>query len=321
MQTIGRFYRDSSFNEKIWTRRRVAYLARYVKLDDVYKLRACYFTAMKDPSVIVRTEEEVTHIVEPNVTSRIDVSCSWKPKDLMNKYMTNRENPEEQKSLFAHITNYIARSNWSIGSKPVQPSPYLDVEMSTTQRNILNPTQKDVLLGFISYSVKGKGAVQKIAKRKIDLIEGNINSYSRFLNDPKRLDAIKDHNELCAAVVEVSAELENDKSRKKLKRDRDAVEREQKETEAAKEEVKKKEELRPLLTSYVLKYSNRAKEIGADELHEEIRKDSSLACLKEILVYYYNMKKSESNKTKGKVNLITAFIDKITSQDDVTVED
>ena len=75
MQTIGRFYRDSSFNEKIWTRRRVAYLARYFKLDDVYKLRACYFIAMKDPSVIVHTEEEVTHIVEPNVTSRIDVSC------------------------------------------------------------------------------------------------------------------------------------------------------------------------------------------------------------------------------------------------------
>ena len=102
----------------------------------------------------------------------------------------------------------------------------------------------------------------------------------------------------------------------------DAVEREQKETEAAEEEAKKKQELHPLLTSqYIVKYSHGAKEIGADELHEEIRKDRSLACLKEIVVYYYNMKKSESNKTKGKVNLITAFIDKITSQDDVTVED
>ena len=77
------------------------------------------------------------------------------------------------------------------------------------------------------------------------------------------------------------------------------------------------------MNSYIVKYSHRAKEIADDELREEIRKDStSLACLKkEILVYYCNIKKSESNKIKGKVNLITACIDKITSQDDVTLED
>ena len=70
-----------------------------------------------------------------------------------------------------------------------------------------------------------------------------------------------------------------------------------------------------------MKYSQRAKEIWADELHEEVRKDSSLVFLKEILVYYYDMKKSKSNKIKGKANLINAFIGKITSEDDVTVED
>ena len=75
--------------------------------------------------------------------------------------------------------------------------------MSDAQRNLLNPTPKDVLLGFITHDVRGKGAVQKIAKRKIDLIEGNVNSYSRLLNNPKRLGAIKDHAQLVATVAEV----------------------------------------------------------------------------------------------------------------------
>ena len=66
--------------------------------------------------------------------------------------------------------------------------------MSDNQQNLLNLTQKDVLFGFISYDAKGKGAVQKMAKRRLDLIEGNVSSYSRLLNDPKRLKSLKDFN-------------------------------------------------------------------------------------------------------------------------------
>ena len=105
-------------------------------------------------------------------------------------------------------------------------SNYLDVEMSDVQRNLLNPTPKDVLLGFITYAVKGKGSVQKIAKRKIaDSIDGNLNSYSRLLNNPKRLEAIKDHAQLVATVAEVSAEADDEKARKKLRREKDTAER------------------------------------------------------------------------------------------------
>ena len=89
------------------------------------------------------------------------------------------------------------KKNWRIGHADVKTSNYLDVEMSDVQRNLLNPTPKDV---------KGKGAVQKIAKRKNDFIEGNVNGYSRLLNNPKRLEeASKDHAQLVATVAEVSA--------------------------------------------------------------------------------------------------------------------
>ena len=66
--------------------------------------------------------------------------------------------------------------------------------MSDNQWTLLNQTQKDVLFGFIAYDAKGKGAVQKIGNRKLDVIEGNVNSYSRLLNDPKILEIIRDFN-------------------------------------------------------------------------------------------------------------------------------
>ena len=73
----------------------------------------------------------------------------------------------------------------------MNPGDYLDVDMSEVQQVLLNQTQKDVLIDFINYNVKGKRAVQKIAKRKICCIKGNANSYSKLLNHPKRLEAIK----------------------------------------------------------------------------------------------------------------------------------
>ena len=51
--------------------------------------------------------------------------------------------------------------------------------MKNDQKTLLKPTAKDVLLGFITHDVKGKGVMQKIVKRKFDFIEGNENSYSK----------------------------------------------------------------------------------------------------------------------------------------------
>ena len=86
------------------------------------------------------------------------------------------------------------------------------------QQVLLNPTQKDVLIGFTTYNVKGKGAVQKFAKREICCIEGNANRYLNLLNHPERLEAIKEHNQLSAAVAEVTAEQHLSKEAKKQKK-------------------------------------------------------------------------------------------------------
>ena len=145
--------------------------------------------------------------------------------------------------------------------------------MSDVQRNLLNPTPKDVLLGFITYAVKGKGSFQKIAKRKIDFIEGNVNSYSRQVNNRKKLEAVKDHAQLVATVAEVSAEADDEKARKKLRREKDTAERARKKAALAEKEARKMEEMLPLLNSDVNKYTSRATEIEHNVLIKEIDKD------------------------------------------------
>ena len=124
-----------------------------------------------------------------------------------------------QKAYFHHITNYVSQQHWQVGLGNVKPSAYLDVEMSETQLNLLNPSYKDVVRGFLTYSAKGKGALSKIAKRKIDMIDGNPSSWAKLLNDGKRLKQIKDHNDMIAAVAEVTADVERRREVNKEKKE------------------------------------------------------------------------------------------------------
>ena len=109
--------------------------------------------------------------------------------------------------------------------------------MTDTQLTLLNPTQRDVLKGHMLYDVKGKGAITKIAKRRIDMIDGNVNSYSKVLNSPKRLRLIKEHNDLIAAVAEVSAEVEELKTHRRLLKEQKVPERKEKKQSLATKDV------------------------------------------------------------------------------------
>ena len=97
--------------------------------------------------------------------------------------------------------------------------------MSYNQRTLLNPTQEDVLFGFIDYDAKGKGSVQKTAKIRLDVIEVNVNSYSRLLKNPKILKIINNFNQICASVAEVYEEVEQRKVQKKERKDTESAEK------------------------------------------------------------------------------------------------
>jgi hypothetical protein len=95
------------------------------------------------------------------------------------------------------------------------------------------------------YDVKGKRARQKLAKRRLDMIDCNIGSYSRLLNDPKRLKSLKDFHELTAAVATISADADAEKERRQVQAKKKASEKAVKKREEEEKEAEKKARLLP----------------------------------------------------------------------------
>jgi hypothetical protein len=62
------------------------------------------------------------------------------------------------------------------------PSNWLDVECSKDQRKAPNPTPCDVQVGAIIGQIFGDNAKTGIAKRRIDIMMGNVNSYAQISN-------------------------------------------------------------------------------------------------------------------------------------------
>jgi hypothetical protein len=203
---------------------------------------------------------------------------------------------EAQKKLFDHMCNKACESEWS-NDKGRQPSDYVNVEYSKDQQQMLNPSYKHVLMGFICYDVKGEGAKQKIAKRRINLVEGNVNSYSRCLNDPGRLASIKEMNQLAASVAEVTADAEKAAAERKIAAVAKSKDREKKKIEEAAAEAKKKEQLKPTLEELMTKFAcgEKTAPAGFEEL--------SRAQLINIMKYFYESR-PKGMATMGKNKLV-----------------
>jgi len=123
METIDTIYNcvGQREGERVWTKANVLELSKFVELDDVYKLRACYFTAKKDPSVITRTREEISTrpVPEDEGNQAIDEYFSWRPKELMQLYLEDKDQNNGKRDLdlqmkvWNHITNFVAQQHWN----------------------------------------------------------------------------------------------------------------------------------------------------------------------------------------------------------------
>ena len=92
---------------------------------------------------------------------------------------------------------------------------------------------------------QGEGAKKKEAKRKRDLVSGNINSYSRILNNGKNLEKFQDCTELLVGLEILNAE--KDKKLKEIlaKKAQEAANNVWKKGEKEAEEVSKWNEFLP----------------------------------------------------------------------------
>jgi len=150
MRLIDGIYSSSTVEGAVWSQKNVLDLAKYVPLNQVFKLRACYFAAKKDSSVITRVQEERSATETTGMTE--DQACierfvQWWPTTLGDEYVEDRTNVSKRKELFSHICNTVAQKNWEVEPRTLQPSSYLDVSISDDQRSLLNPSYKNVLRG------------------------------------------------------------------------------------------------------------------------------------------------------------------------------
>ena len=233
--------------------------------DDVPKLRACYLASKEDPSVFVDpaesspcngtgqqedTEEHDT--VQEGEKHQLKLDCdfvgfSFAQKELLDDYIsTKREHgssagktKEVAGKLFCHMTNFVAMNHgWHKGGNMV-PSAYLDASITNDQVDLLNPTPRDVQMAAILDQCSGKKARKVIAKRRIEFISGNVNSYARILNGPTQLQRIKTFNDLSASVAVLNKE--RDEVAKKAREEKKKQEEEKAEQKAEKGRLAKDE--------------------------------------------------------------------------------
>jgi hypothetical protein len=244
----------------VWTTQNVLRLVKCVPLADVGKLRCCYLAAKRDPSVFVIDNGGARVCSPPLDSSRntnqtsndegqssLDTIISWKPVAIIEKYKEARTDRTNQVTFFHHITNFVARQE-SGKSRILVPSAYLNVEITDEQVELWKPRVKHVMMGAIHAEAAGKGARKLIAKRQIDMIDGNIGSYSRLLNSDAQMEMIRDVNALAAAVAKISKGKLDARDRLKETADQKALKKAEKQKAAELTDEAHRSKVKPVLT-------------------------------------------------------------------------
>jgi 23S rRNA pseudoU1915 N3-methylase RlmH len=113
----------------------------------------------------------------------------------------------------------------------LKPSSALDVEFTQDQAALIQPTMIQCNTGVIIDEMRGDGAKKRMARRHLDMVNGNISSYCQVLNSKDQLDHMKEVTLLTASVDEVTKENEADRQRRMDKRKQDAADRTKKDAE------------------------------------------------------------------------------------------
>lgn len=246
---------QSKGGPRVWTKENVLALVKFAPLDSVSKLRTCYLAAKRDPSVFVE-DDRAAHVNPPATILNQNAGmawATWRPEALMASYKENRSDTNLQTSTLHHITNFVARNhwNWKGNNNDNVPSSYLNVEVSSIQAKLFNPTVEDLIMGAAVTETMGEGAKKKLAKRRLEAMGGNVASYACVLNSTERMVAIKEAKALHAVVAEVSAEIEMEKLMRAQKKEIKKADGELKKKKAMEALALKRKELMPQLLKHV----------------------------------------------------------------------
>lgn len=224
----------------------------YVKLDDTQKFRAAYLASLGDESIFVTPVVEDKAATTSTSSKLLDDHDAFalRPKKLVTHYQGNRSDSKAQGKLFVHMTNFVCTEHVTANKKrevslQLEPSPSLNVEMSHLQKSLLNPNSQDVMLSELIDQAQGQRAKKKEAKRRQDVINGNIGSYSAILNTEENLEMVKDYNNLAASLGMLSAEKDAKSEESAKKKKEEAAEKAAKKAGKEAEEITKRHDLLP----------------------------------------------------------------------------
>ena len=144
---------------------------------------------------------------------------------MLEEYNASRVYPAAQQNFFNNIDRKNAEVNQSIEHVDVSLSDYLEISMRSDHKSLLNLTTKHALMGNSLCNVTGKGAQQKIANYRLDLIDGSTTSYTKYLKDSKISKEARELNDLVPLVAMVTVEANKEKAKKKEHKTKRLLER------------------------------------------------------------------------------------------------
>jgi hypothetical protein len=229
VDTIDSFYHDAAVSmSNPWKKENILCLTRFCPLDDISKIRACYFAAKKDETLIhegqkedavdveidehVNEEEQEINVEEMGRVkqSKLETFTLKPPSLSCNKSKEGRERFFDHVCQVAHC-QVRAREMWKVSS-------YLDVEMTEHQASLFNSHPIDNVVGFIMRDSQGKGAKNWLPQRRLNLFCSGIQAHSSWMNSTKRTKTVKDAMELSSILADMHNDKLQDKKEKEARR-------------------------------------------------------------------------------------------------------
>jgi hypothetical protein len=123
---IDVFHAEASPGQSAWVKDTVLQLTKYIPLDQIPNIWACYMATKIDPSVVHRAEEAQPHTEdsdEPSIESDLKALDAFqlKPPPLMSKYMPNKarvhrdQDDTIKKDLLKYMTSFAAHQSLKAG--------------------------------------------------------------------------------------------------------------------------------------------------------------------------------------------------------------
>ena len=99
------------------------------------------------------------------------------------------------------------------------------MEVTDEKKELLNPTSRDVQMGAILDQCVGKKAERKISRQRIDIVQGNVNSYARILNGAAQIDNIRTFTQLASSMSTFTVKREDQTVQSRMQKKRDEEEK------------------------------------------------------------------------------------------------